>query len=409
MNLRLCAAVLSCVTLLAFGTIAKADAPATERSVAASQPSAAVSPEARVLLDQVKSAYGSLKSLDITATVDANFDIDGEKKNQHADLKATFQAGGRFRSEIKDDAMVGNTGEKLFLFLPERNQYAMFDEPTNKVDLFTISSQIGDMLPLQNISLAMALAPDAAAVLTDGAATVSREPDVTINNTPLPALLISRDSMDIEILLDPQTHLVRRQNLDVARMARLRGAQDVKLARVAIDFKSVADGPVTDSQFAWAPPAGAQEMHAPPAALEALKGKPAPAFTLPGLDGKNVSNADLKGSVYILDFWATWCAPCIAALPELDQYYQAHKAAGLKVFAVNLGDDKDTVQKFVTDHKLTIPVLLDTDTKVAEAYSAEKIPETVVVGKDGNVVDAFIGIGKEDDIRKAAEGAMKAN
>ena len=92
-----------------------------------------------------------------------------------------------------------------------------------------------------------------------------------------------------------------------------------------------------------------------------LAGKPAPAFSLTGMNGKVVSSESLKGSVYVLDFWATWCPPCVASLPHLDGIYKDFKDKGVKFFAVNEQEDKPTIQKFVSDTKLGIPVLMDSD------------------------------------------------
>jgi peroxiredoxin len=185
----------------------------------------------------------------------------------------------------------------------------------------------------------------------------------------------------------------------------------VNAAMFTLDYSDTKVDPILKADaFAWTPPAGAQEFHQPaaqPADADRLVGKPAPAFSVAGLDGKNVTNDQLKGSVYVLDFWATWCGPCVASLPGLDKIYQDNKAAGLKVFAVNQGEDKDTVQKFVNDTKLTIPPLLDADQSVGAAYGANAIPETVLVGKDGVIRKVFIGGGHEDDIRAAVEAELK--
>ena len=63
----------------------------------------------------------------------------------------------------------------------------------------------------------------------------------------------------------------------------------------------------------------------------------------------------------MLDFWATWCVPCVASLPSLDAFAKKHGDAGVKVFAVNIKEDKEAVGQFVSDRKLSLSVLLDTD------------------------------------------------
>jgi peroxiredoxin len=221
------------------------------------------------------------------------------------------------------------------------------------------------------------------------------------------------------LLVDPATHLLRRIDVDLKSALENRGATDVKHAAMTVNYSEVAtDKAAAPDQFAWAPPEGAREVPAaPPAGAEgepgqgamALVGKPAPAFTLKDLDGKDVALAEQKGSVVLLDFWATWCGPCVVAMPGIDKLNNELGPKGLKVFAVNVGEDKDTAQGFMTAKGFKIPTLLDADSKVSEQYKAMAIPQTVVIGKDGVVTKVFVGSGgdTEHKIREAVEAAMK--
>ena len=178
-----------------------------------------------------------------------------------------------------------------------------------------------------------------------------------------------------------------------------------------------SDAAVKDEQFAWTPPASARELTAAAMAQDdgggagaALVGKPAPEFKLSTPEGKDVSLADQKGHVVVVDFWATWCGPCVASLPHLNKLYEDKKEAGLKVLAISVDEDKTKVPPFVAAKKLTLTVLLDNDEqKVAEKYGVMGIPQTVVIGKDGTVKKVFVGFGpgSEDELRKVVEEAMK--
>jgi len=142
---------------------------------------------------------------------------------------------------------------------------------------------------------------------------------------------------------------------------------------------------------------------------EVLVGKPAPAFKLPGLDGKQVALADFKGKVVVLDFWATWCPPCVEGLPEIDKLAMEHKDDDVHVFAINQDEEKPQVEEFVKTQSLKLPVLLDAGGKVGEQYFADPIPLTVVIGKDGVVRKIFMGIGHDDEIKKTVAEAAKAS
>jgi len=109
---------------------------------------------------------------------------------------------------------------------------------------------------------------------------------------------------------------------------------------------------------------------------------PAPAFTLPDLAGQNVSLADFKGKVVLLDFWATWCGPCRMTMPVLEKL-QEDVPKDLVLLAVNLQDTKEDVQRFVEARKLKSRVLLDLDGQVGRAYQSESIPMQVLIDREG--------------------------
>ncbi len=162
---------------------------------------------------------------------------------------------------------------------------------------------------------------------------------------------------------------------------------------MTVDYTTVAaDGPVHEETFAWKAPQGAHEDTSATAGSP-LVGKPAPDFKLDALAGGQTSLSDLKGSVVVVDFWATWCPPCRASMPHLNKMYEENKASGAKVFAINCKEDKKDVKDFVDQHKLTVPILLCTSDELMQAYQVSGIPLTVIIGKDGKVAKTFEGYG----------------
>jgi thiol-disulfide isomerase/thioredoxin len=124
----------------------------------------------------------------------------------------------------------------------------------------------------------------------------------------------------------------------------------------------------------------------------ALLGQKAPPFSVPMLDGGSFDLAQhLDDKVVILDFWATWCGPCVRALPIIAEVAASYQDKGVEFYAVNLQDDPDAVRQFLEEHKLSVPVLLDRDGRVGELYKAEAIPQTVIIGKDGVVQVVHVG------------------
>ena len=139
-----------------------------------------------------------------------------------------------------------------------------------------------------------------------------------------------------------------------------------------------------------------------------LVGKPAPAFSLQTVQGKDMSLAKEKGNVVVLDFWATWCPPCRESLPHLNSLHENKELSdkGLKVYAVNLKEDKDTAKNYIDSNKLSFPVPLDKVGAVAQKYQVRGIPTTVVVGRDGKIAKVFVGSGQNDQLDAAINEAL---
>ncbi len=124
-----------------------------------------------------------------------------------------------------------------------------------------------------------------------------------------------------------------------------------------------------------------------------LVGAKAPKFTLETDGGEEVSLADLtKKNVVILDFWATWCGPCVAAFPTLTSVAEAYADKGVVFYAVNLRESPKKVADFLEDKDYALNVLYDTDGKVAGNFKVSGIPQSVIIGKDGRVQVVHVGV-----------------
>jgi len=414
------------LTLVAIIAVGIATISYTRGEPATTQPEVVISPQARPLLDQVRDAYASVKTLGIKGTVEGHFDIDGVQNEKSGSFTALYSSTGQFRSDMNEritgnpaatqpdaDSMLCNTGDKIYLYLPSSNRFVMVDSPKGKVTLDSLGEDVADVLRNQNLALALAVSGDAANELIQDAISVQRVDDVKIDGQSYAAIEVTHPRYDITLAIEPRTHFIRRTVTDLSKNAKLMGAQIVKSAVLTTDFVHTPAVPADSSQFAWSPPPGAQPLVANDSgAGSAMEGKPVPAFTLEDLSGKEVSSESLKGSAYVLDIWATWCGPCLASLPHLDQMYKDYQGKGLKFFAIDEQEAKGDVEKFVSDTKLTIPVLLDPDGKGGAALNPTPdgaIPFTIVVGKDGNVVKTQAGYdGQNDDgLRPFIEAALK--
>ena len=118
---------------------------------------------------------------------------------------------------------------------------------------------------------------------------------------------------------------------------------------------------------------------------------PAPAFALKDLAGKQVGLKELRGKVVFLNFWATWCPPCIEEMPSMEKLHQELEKDGLVTLAVNFQESPAQVKEFFTKHNLTFTALLDRDGKVSELYQAWALPVSVIINKRGEIAARAMG------------------
>jgi cytochrome c biogenesis protein CcmG/thiol:disulfide interchange protein DsbE len=143
--------------------------------------------------------------------------------------------------------------------------------------------------------------------------------------------------------------------------------------------------------------------------LTPLQGKPAPGFTLEDLNGKNVSLSDYKGKALLINFWATWCAPCKIETPWLIELRNQYAAQGFEILAVSMDDldrgdpaklsaEKKDIAHFVQQMKMPYPVLIDGDS-ISKPYGGlDAMPTSFFVDRNGTVVAAQLGLTSKDEI-----------
>jgi thiol-disulfide isomerase/thioredoxin len=126
--------------------------------------------------------------------------------------------------------------------------------------------------------------------------------------------------------------------------------------------------------------------------------KPAPALKLADLDGQSHDLAALKGKVVLVNFWATWCPPCRREMPSMERLTQALAGEPFVVLAVDVGEDADTIHAFNSqlDAAPSFPILLDSRSRVMQAWKVGGLPTTFLVDQRGRIVASAIG-GREFD------------
>ena len=126
----------------------------------------------------------------------------------------------------------------------------------------------------------------------------------------------------------------------------------------------------------------------------------APDFRLPDLKGKQVSLKSLlsKGPV-VLDFWATWCKPCVKYLPKLQKVYDKYKKDGFVVVGINEDGPRNRakINPFIKSKRITFPILIDANSQVMRRYQIMGLPATVIIAKDGTIITVHKGYKPGDE------------
>jgi peroxiredoxin len=137
--------------------------------------------------------------------------------------------------------------------------------------------------------------------------------------------------------------------------------------------------------------AAAEDPHEALRLIRPKKATPAKPFTVQTPTGGTLRLSDLRGKIVMVNFWATWCPPCLEEMPAMQRLYDRFKADGFVVVALSVDTQRGEVTAFVKEHTLTFPVGLDPKMQVAEAYSVRALPSTFFIDSQGRTVAMALG------------------
>jgi len=131
---------------------------------------------------------------------------------------------------------------------------------------------------------------------------------------------------------------------------------------------------------------------------KAIQGKSVGDFTLSNLDGESINLSDYQGKYVLLNAWATWCPPCRAEMPDLNNFYLEHQDKNFEILAINAGETKETAATFANMLGLEFSILLDSDGKVLTGLGITGFPTSILIDPKGNVAMIHIGMIFPEDL-----------
>ncbi len=126
----------------------------------------------------------------------------------------------------------------------------------------------------------------------------------------------------------------------------------------------------------------------------------APSFRLKSMQGEEVDLEAQRGKIVVLDFWATWCHPCLEQIPILNRFYERNRDAGVEVYGISMDvDGVEAIEPFMKKHAFRYPVLLG-QLAVADRYGVRSFPTSVVIDAEGNIRSMHVGVVDERMLEK---------
>lgn len=294
------------------------------------------------------------------------------------------------------EMLIVSDGQYMWSYFAAANQYTRKPVGKGALDAYK-NFGFGSALEAQAaISRARVTAREE--ITIDGASGLCWVVEIPFDRLPMPAPAGAevRDGR-IQAWIDPNSSFVLR--METTGFMHLPGKPGGGEIKQSMTLRSMrVDTPVPDSAFEFTPPEGAREVSefgkSPSPPVE-LAGKPAPALRVEALDGRTYELWELGGKVVLLDFWATWCAPCIKALPDLENLHREFSGSGLVVLGLAVNDDRAAVARLMEEKAVSFPVGM-VDLASAGQFGVSSYPGYVIVDRHGVVSAYHAGaIGKE--------------
>jgi peroxiredoxin len=362
-------------------------------------------PKPEDVLRRMADYYGKLPAFSCRVSSVLDMSVKGQNNRMETKMTVRLERPNRL-AFIVDEGIMGMTvvsdGKQLTQYLPIMKRYVVKDAPAD----FSGVTDVGAPVSITMLGMSADVIPTSGEELykklIEGVTKSEYVGKEKVGDVPCHRLRFTQAEFDWDIWIeDGERPLVHKAVPDLTKQIAGAGAQ-LEGAKMdySVTFSDWNMSPkFTDADFSFTPPADAQQVDSLFEGMQdreegphPLIGQPAPPFQTVDLEEHPVDlKSELGKKVILLDFWATWCGPCVMAMPKIDATAKKFVDKEFVFHAVNVQEDAATIKEFLESKKLEVPVVLDASGEITQSYKADGIPQTVLIGKDGKVQVVHVG------------------